>query len=414
MRADLDRFMAERHIDALIVEGPDGLDSANPDFNYFVKSQHVNGVVIKKRGEPAILIHHPWERLQAEATGLELISSERWNRRAIARAFPDRVAAAVELRRRMFRDLGVGGRVSFYGTVQSGRNYTLLTRLAQAMPDLEIVGEMYHDILTTARLTKDAEEAEQMRRVGRKTCAVVQVAVDYLRSGRAHNGLLVTNADQPITIGMVKRLMMRELAEAGLEAPIGIIFSQGRDSALPHAEGDDAAPLQIGEALSLDLSPREINGYYHDMTRTFALGYAPPELQRAYDQVHEALRRAVAQLKVGTPARVYQDLVCDFFEEHNHRTIRGVDSLEAGYIHDLGHGIGLEVHEQLLFSARPERNDLIEPGAVFTLEPGLYYADKGYGVRLEDVYYCTPAGDFECLTPFPRELIIPIQGAEHA
>ena len=147
--------MLERNINALVVEGPDGFDSANPDFNYFVQSEHVNGVVIKKRGAPAMLIHHPWERVQAEATGLELISSERWNRRAIAREFPDRLEAAVELRRRMFRDLGVSGRVGCYGTVHSGRNYSLLTRLAQTMPDLELVGEFANDILATARLTKD-------------------------------------------------------------------------------------------------------------------------------------------------------------------------------------------------------------------------------------------------------------------
>jgi len=66
MKQDLDRLMAERNIDALVVEGPDGFDVANPDFNYFVNGAHVNGVVIKKRGEPTLLIHHPWERLQAE------------------------------------------------------------------------------------------------------------------------------------------------------------------------------------------------------------------------------------------------------------------------------------------------------------------------------------------------------------
>jgi Xaa-Pro aminopeptidase len=409
MKQDLDRLMAERAIDALIVEGPDGFDSANPDFNYFVKSEHVNGVVIKKRGEPAMLIHHPWERQQAEATGLQLISSERWNRREIARQFPDRLEAAVELRRRMLRDLGVGGRIGCYGTVHSGRNYALLSRLAQTMPELEIVGEFGHDILAAARQTKDLDEIEQMRRVGRKTCAVVQAVVEYLRAGRAQAGLLVTSAGQPITIGMVKRLINRELSEAGMEAPIGMIFSQGRDSALPHAEGDDAAPLRLGEALSLDLAPREINGYWHDMTRTFALSYASPELQQIYEQVQEALESVVTNLNAGEATKRYQEQVCAFFEERGHATIGSTYPLEEGYTHDLGHGIGLEVHEQLLFSAQPGRDDVITPGAVFTLEPGLYYPEKGYGVRLEDVYYCSPDGHFECLTPFPKELIIPIQ-----
>ena len=62
-----------------------------------------------------------------------------------------------------------------------------------------------------------------------------------------------------------------------------------------------------------------------------------------------------------------------------------------------------------MFSAQHGRDDVVVPGVVFTLEPGLYYASKGYGVRLEDVYYCTPEGAVECLTPFPKELGIPIE-----
>ena len=409
MKQDLDRLMAERNIDVLVVEGPDGLDAANPDYNYFVNSAHVNGLVIKKRGEPAMLVHHPWEQLQADSTGLVSISSERWNRREIAREFPDRLDAAVEWRRRMFRDLGVTGRVGVYGTVNSGRNFALLTRLVQVMPGLEIVGEFDHDILTTARLSKDAHEIEQMRRVGRKTCAVVQKVVDYIRAGRANDGIVVTGENQPITIGDIKRLINREVSAHGMESPIGVIFSQGRDTALPHAEGEDPEPLRLGEAITIDLCPREINGYYHDMTRTFAIGYASPELQQVYDQVQEILERVVADLKVGEPTRRYQEQVCAFFEERGHPTIGSAYPLEEGYIHDLGHGIGLEVHEQLLFSALPTRNDAVVPGAVFTLEPGLYYASKGFGVRLEDVYVCTPEGQFENLTPFPKELVIPIE-----
>lgn len=410
MKQDLDRLMAERNIDALVVEGPDGYDAANPDFNYFVNGAHVNGLVIKKRGEPATLIYHPWEQLQAETTGLELIPNERWNRREIAREFPDRLAAAVELRRRIFQDLGVSGRVGVYGTVHSGRNFALLTHLAQALPDLEIVGEFENDILSTARLTKDTDEIEQMRRVGRKTCAIVQMVVDYIRAGRANDDMLVTPEGTAITIGDIKRLINREVSACGMESPIGIIFSQGRDTALPHAEGEDAEPLRLGQAITIDLCPREIGSYYHDMTRTFAIGYTSPELQQVYDQVHEILDLVVADLKVGERTKRYQDQVCAFFEERGHPTIGSTYPLEEGYTHDLGHGIGLEVHEPFLFSAQPGRDGVLEPGVVFTLEPGLYYADKGFGVRLEDVYACTPDGQFECLTPFPKELVIPVEG----
>ncbi|HEY3230387.1 MAG TPA: M24 family metallopeptidase, partial [Roseiflexaceae bacterium] len=74
-----------------------------------------------------------------------------------------------------------------------------------------------------------------------------------------------------------------------------------------------------------------------------------------------------------------------------------------------GHGIGLEVHEDFGFPALQDRGELLRPGAVFTIEPGLYYPNKGIGVRIEDTYYCTPDGSFESLTPFPKDLVIPLK-----
>lgn len=409
MKRDLDRLMAERNLDAIVVEGPDGLGSANPDFNYFVGGAHLTGTVIKKRGEPTMLLHSPWERLQAETTGLELISTDRWNFREILEAFPSRFEAFVEYRRRMFSDLGVTGRVGVYGTVQAGPHFALLTALAQQLPGLEIVAEFEKDIISTARLTKEPDEVEHMRRVGRKTCAVVQAVVDFIRGGRASGNTLVDADGAPMTIGQVKQLIGRELAAQGLEAPSGTIFAQGRDAGLPHATGDEAAPLKLGQAIVFDIFPREHGGgYYHDMTRTFAIGYAPPELQQAYDQVRGVFEHVVSELEVGAPTKAYQDMTCAYFEARGHETIGSKYPIDEGYIHSLGHGIGLEVHEDFGFPSLKDRGEIMVPGAVFTIEPGLYYPDKGYGVRIEDTYYCTPDGEFESLTPFPKQLVIPL------
>ena len=412
MKRDLDRLMAERNIDAIVVEGPDGLGSANPDFNYFVGGRKLTGTVIKKRGEPAMLIHSPWEQLEAEATGLVLVPTSRWNKRAIMDAAPDVFSGEVEYRRQIFSDLGVSGRVGIYGTVPAGRYFALLSRLAQQIPGLEIVAEFDKDLISQARLTKEPEEVEIMRRVGRKTCAVVQAVVDFIRAGRADGDTLVDASGAPITIGHVKQLIGRELAAQGLEAPQGVIFAQGRDAGLPHATGDEAAPLRLGQAIVFDIYPREVGGgYYHDMTRTFAIGYAPPELQRAYDDVRAAFEQVVAELEVGAPTKPYQDMVCKFFEARGHETIGSTYPIEEGYIHSLGHGIGLEIHEDFGFPSLKDRGDVLVPGAVFTIEPGLYYPSKGYGVRIEDTYYCAPDGTFESLTPFPKDLVIPLDSS---
>lgn len=411
MQSDLDRLMAERNIDAFVVEGPDGLNSANPAFNYFVKGQHLTGTVVKKRGQPTTLIHSAWEQVQAQATGLELVQNDRWNLRDIMQETGSRFAAVVEYRRRMLNDLGIGGRVGIYGTVEAGSNFAVWSALAQQIPGIEIVAEFEKDLISQARLTKEPDEIEAMRDVGRRTCTVVQAVVDYISACHADGENVVDSQGRPVTIGDIKALIRREYSAQNLEDPSGTIFAQGRDAGLPHAAGEDSAQLKQGQAIVFDIFPRQAGGgYFHDMTRTFAIGYAPPELQELYDAVKGAFDHVMEELEVGAPTKPYQDLTCTYFEERGHETIGSKYPIEEGYIHSLGHGLGLEVHEDFAFPSLQDRGDVITPGSVFTIEPGLYYPSRNMGVRLEDTVYCRPDGTFESLTPFPMELVIPLRG----
>jgi Xaa-Pro aminopeptidase len=411
MKRDIDRLMAERNLDAIIVEGPDGFASANPDFNYMVGGVSLTGTVLKKIGEPAMVVYRMMERQQAEETGLVMVLSDRWNLREIRRRSPDNFSALVEQRRQMLADLGIGGRVGIYGTVKAGQSFALLAALSQQMPGLELVAEFENDLFSAARLTKDADEVERMRVVGRKTCEVVQAVVDFIAGGHASGDTLVDEQGQPITIGRVRELIGREIAARELEMPFGTIFAQGRDAGMPHAAGNDAEALRLGQAIVFDIFPREAGGgYYHDMTRTFAIGYAPPELQQAYDEVRGAYDMVIGELEAGAPTKPYQDMVCQYFEARGHETIGSKWPIEEGYVHGLGHGLGLDIHEDFGFPAGEDRGEVMVPGAVFSVEPGLYYPSKGYGVRIEDTIYCTPDGQFENLTPFPKNLVIPIKG----
>jgi len=112
---------------------------------------------------------------------------------------------------------------------------------------------------------------------------------------------------------------------------------------------------------------------------------------------------------VNALARTYQELACDIFEEMGHATPRTDPQAESGYVHTLGHGVGLELHSHPRFSASELNADRLEPGSVFSIEPGLYYPDKGYGVRIEDLWTVDQAGVFHCLTDFPKGLVIPVK-----
>ena len=188
-----------------------------------------------------------------------------------------------------------------------------------------------------------------------------------------------------------------------------MIFAIGRDAGVPHSAGDPDDPLRLGESIVFDLFPREAGGgYFHDMTRTFSLGYARPEVREIYQQVKLCYDQVVEALEVNALGRTYQELTCDIFEEMGHETPRTNPLAESGYVHSLGHGVGLELHSHPRLSASELNTDRLVPGSVFSIEPGLYYPERGYGVRLEDLWTVDEAGRFHCLTDFPKELVVPV------
>lgn len=409
MKQDIDRLMAERALDAIVVEGPDGLISANAAWSYMTNGAGLTGKIVQIRGARPQLIFGGMERQQAEQTGLELVPIEQWNMRDLLARFPNRLDYMTELYRLILNDLGVRGRVAIYGTVHANELLALTAALRQVLPDVEIVGD-FDDLINEARKTKDAAEIERMADVGRRTCAVVQAVIDFIGAQRAVDDTVVDAQGQAVTIGDIHGLIRRELDRHNLEAPDGTIFAQGRDAGIPHATGEAAAPLKLGQAIVFDIFPRDrTTGYFHDMTRTFAIGYAPPELQRVYDDVQAAFDTVVDTIDVGARTRQAQDLACQVLRQRGHKTPEDEWPLEEGYVHSLGHGLGLEVHEPLAMSSFVDRGDTFQPGTVFTIEPGLYYPSRNLGVRIEDTFVCDADGAFRSLTPFPYDLIIPIK-----
>jgi len=145
------------------------------------------------------------------------------------------------------------------------------------------------------------------------------------------------------------------------------------------------------------------------MTRTWSLGRAAPEVQTAYNDVMSIFYKVMDSLKIGEQTSKYQVMTLDHFEERGHPTQRNKPGTMEGYVHSLGHGIGLNVHESYVIGHR-NQGDAFEVGNVFTIEPGLYYPDRGYGVRVEDTVYASPDGRLMTLTDMPKDLILPLRG----
>jgi Xaa-Pro aminopeptidase len=399
--------MEERGLDAMVVSGA---VHGNPAMYYMANGAGItNGFVIKNRGEDPVLLCWPIDREEAAASGLKTINLARYDFMALLRELGDQLAASVELYRRVFADLGVAGRVGFYGLADQGRAWVLLNALNAQLDGIEVHGDFDATLIDGVRATKDPAEAERIREVGRRTCTVVAEVVEFLKSHSVKDGALVQADDSPLTIGRVHEEINRLIAAQRLEDPEGFIFAIGRDAGIPHSKGTPSDRLELGKTIVFDIFPREAGGgYFFDLTRTFCLGHAPLEVEQAYQDVYDCQARLLEAYEAGAETRRYQQMTCEFFEDRGHPTIAQDSQTEAGYVHSIGHGLGLAVHEEPRFSDLPTNTDLLQPGHVFTCEPGLYYPDRGFGIRLEDVVWVDGAGIAHNLTDYPKDLVISV------
>ncbi|MBN2564947.1 MAG: aminopeptidase P family protein [Candidatus Eisenbacteria bacterium] len=410
MKRDIDGLMKERGIDVAIITGA---VKGNATMYYMVNGAAIShAIVIKKAGEDPVLFCGTMEREEAAASGLKTIDTSKYNVMQMMKdAGGDRRAAMVSYYRAIFDEFGIDGKVAFYGLGDVGRNWELLKALDAGIPNVTVMGEFSDDLFLTARATKGPEEVARIREVGRKTCEVVSHMMDYMTSHKVKDGALIRRDGGRLTIGDCKSEIKMELARRNLIEEVDTIFAIGRDAGIPHSRGNDDDPIELGKTLVFDIFPQEEGGgYFFDMTRTFVLGSASQDILDAYKTLEECFDAVAATLKAGERASVYQTATCDFFEARGIETPRTNPQVTNGYVHSLGHGVGVEIHEKPTLSDVSGNKDILAPGSVFTFEPGLYYPDKGYGMRIEDVYYVHDDGTMENLTNFPRGLILGVSG----
>ncbi len=225
---------------------------------------------------------------------------------------------------------------------------------------------------------KTAGEISAIEETQRAVEAAMAEVVAYLRSAPAP------------TSEEAHAIIDRVLTSRGCESPEGHIVAGGRSSVEPHEKGSGA--LKQGEQIVIDIYPRSIaTGYFADMTRTVCLGTPSARLQKMYDAVLGAQELAISMVGPGVACRDIQEAVEEYFMDAGFVTSgKGKEFTYAeGFVHSIGHGVGLEIHEPPRFGKKSE--DVLIEGEVITIEPGLYYKDLG-GIRIEDMILVTENG----------------------
>ncbi|HSG43443.1 MAG TPA: M24 family metallopeptidase, partial [Anaerolineales bacterium] len=340
MKSDLDALMMERELDAIMVIG--GV-SSSPSMYYLLGGGHVSGaVIVKKRDELAVVYCNAMEREEAAKSGLKVVPA----RKGVFEEF-------IENGRMIFEaEELTSGRIGLYGDLDVGSTIMLLDLFKSIVPDVEFVGEIKNSsMLLYAMETKDENEVARIRQMGTITTDVVAKVREYLTScDVSGDEILLKDDGTHLTVGDVHRKISLWVAEHNVELPSGFIFSIGRDAGLPHSVGNPEDLMKLGQTIVFDIYPAEKGGgYYYDFTRTWSLGYAKPEAQKLYDEVKDVYNKVIENVDLNASFKEYQLLVCEEFGKNGHNTPMNSDGvLTEGYVHSLGHGLGLNIHERPL------------------------------------------------------------------
>lgn len=412
MKSDIDTIMQAKNLDALVVFGH---GEHNPPMYYFTGGGHImHATLIKKRGEGAVLFHGDMERDEAAKSGLKCIPYSKYDYEGLLKQADKNPLLATAMRcELMFKEVAVtSGRVGVYGTYDLGSTFGTLIQLQKLMPGIEFIGEPRDDsIFLRAMETKDENEVERIRRIGKITTEVVGLVKDYLTSREVRGDeVLLKDDGSPLTVGDIHSKIRLWVAERGAELPSGFIFAQGRDAGVPHSAGTPDDVMRLGQTIVFDIYPAEKGGgYYYDFTRTWSLGYATPEAQELYDQVFEIFNKLIDNFDLNAAFKDYQQMACEYYESKGHQSPLHTKAPIEGFVHSLGHGVGLNIHERPFSSLSVSDDHRLVPGVVITSEPGLYYPEKGMGVRIEDTLWVRPDGVMEKLAEYPYDFVLPMK-----
>jgi Xaa-Pro aminopeptidase len=342
MNGRIDR-LREKLDDPLLVTEP-------ANVRYLSGFQSTNAALVVEDGRVRLFADFRYAEAGRQVAGVEFVETQR-----------NLLAALAEL---------LFGRVGFEASALTYAGYETL-----AGGGLDLVPT--RGLVESLRAVKDEGELEALRRAA----AIGDAAFARLAEER-----FVGRTERELAWRMEQ--LLHEEGAHGLSFPV--VVAAGPTGAAPHAKPGDRS-VEAGETVVVDAGA-VLDGYCSDCTRTFATGELPEELARAYQVCLEAQLAGLGAVRAGVSG-VDADAAA--------RTVIEEAGFGEAFGHGLGHGIGLVVHEDPVL--RRESTDVLEPGNVVSVEPGIYLSGLG-GIRIEDLVIVTDDGA-EVLTPFTKELV---------
>ncbi len=343
----LERLLAERELDALLV-------TSLVNIRYLTGFSGTNAMAIVGGGKRVFLTDFRYvERAKAEVRDFEL-----------ARGGRDLLAGAAE---RLSR------RVGFEDHVMSVRQRERLGELVAEGVELVPAGGLVEDL----RKVKDEPELAKIREAARLADEVYDLLPGMSVVGRTEREVAFE--------------LELEMRRRGAEPSFPSIVAAGENGALPHAVPRPGPPIPEGTLLIVDMGG-QLDGYCSDCTRTFATGPLSDEAASVYELVLDAQRTAVDAVRAGAGCRELDSVARDLIEAAGQGEHFG---------HGLGHGVGLEVHEEPRLAQTADCE--LAAGNVVTVEPGVYLPGE-FGVRIEDLVVVTDDGR-EIVSGFTKELV---------
>jgi Xaa-Pro aminopeptidase len=265
----------------------------------------------------------------------------------------------------------VDGKVGFEGQTLA---YTAFEKLAGAVR-AELLPTQ--GLVEGQRKIKDQNEIASMYKAAQAADAVFGQIRSEIEPGMSETGLAAR----------IDFLLRQKSTDV---PPFKTIVASGERASLPHAQPTDKK-LARGDLLTMDFGG-SIDGYCSDLTRTVVIGKASAKQREVYQIVLDANLKALAGIKAGTKGNEADTLARQHIEARGYGERFG---------HSLGHGVGLEVHEEPRLSQK--NTEPLESGMVATVEPGIYIPGWG-GVRIEDLVVIEDQG-CRLLSAAPKELV---------